>query len=150
MRLLFILTKIQRMVGMSLFRNGAGTVPVRAILLSHCHHIPDAAGKVLPLLDDRAPCRPYRRLLRDGQDIAEGLQIFLVEDQIARPLHGIGVGRPLGVNIEHYEAVVAIAKGDPLHGLERVVQIVRLGGRRIDADANKRIFAPGTQNIAVF
>ena len=37
---------------------------------------------------------------------------------IAAALHGIWIGGPLGVDVEHKEAIKTIGQGDALHGLE--------------------------------
>ena len=39
--------------------------------------------------------------------------------------------------------------GDPLHGFKGIVQIIGLGSGGVDADADQRILATGTQYVTV-
>ena len=70
--------------------------------------------------------------------------------QVAALLHRVGVCGSLGVDVEHNKAVKAVAQGNPFHRFEGVIQIVRLGGGGVDADANQRVFPPCAQNIPIF
>jgi len=45
--------------------------------------------------------------------------------------------------------LIPVAEGDALDALERVVQIARLRGRRVDADADERIASASSENISV-
>ena len=103
-------------MGVTLFGDGAGTVPAGAVFLAGGKHIPDTVGKVFPLFDDGAPGGPDRGPVGNGEHIPESLQILPVERRIADLLHIVRRGCPLGIDIEHDERVEAVAKGDPLHG----------------------------------
>ena len=138
-----ILAQIQRMVGMPLFGDGAGAVPAGAVFPANLQHIPDALGQILPFLNNSPPGRPYGGGGREGENIAEGFHVFMVKSGIAGPFHGIRVCGPLGIDVEHEKAVKAVAQSDSLHGFQRVVQLVRSGGGRVDADADQGPFAPG-------
>ena len=137
------------MMWVSLLADGAGAEPVRIILPADAEHIRHTVRQVLPLFDDGAPGGPDCGFLADGEEVAEGLHVLLVEPQVALPLHIVGPGGPLGVDVEHQEGVEAVAGGDALDGFEGVVQIVGLGCRGVDAHADQRIPAPGAQDIAV-
>ena len=104
------------MVGVALFGDGAGAVPLGAEFLTGGQHIPDAVGKIVPLFNDGAPGGPDRRLFGNGQHIPEGLQILPMEGLVADLFHIIGGGGPLGVDVEHDERIKAVAVSDALHG----------------------------------
>ena len=128
---------------MALFCDGPGAVPLSAILPADVQHIPDAVFQVASLFDHRAPGGPYGGRIGQGEHIAEGLHVFSVEQGIANLFHGIRVCGPLGVDVEHEKAVVTVAQGDALDGLQGVVQVVRLGGGGVDADADQRLLPAG-------
>ena len=56
-------------------------------------------------------------MLANGQGVAESLQILGVEGRVVGLFHVVRVRGPLGVDIEHEEAVKAVAQSDALHGL---------------------------------
>ena len=72
-----------------------------------------------------------------------------MEQGIHGLFHGIGIGGTLGIDIEHDEAVIAVAQGDSLHGFQGIVQGVGLCGGGVDANADERIAAPGAQDVPV-
>ena len=135
---------------MAFLADGSGAVPPGAVFLSHSQKIPDAFGKIGPLFNDRTPGSPHRGLFRQGQYITESLQVLFVEEAIADSLHGVRVGGPLGVDIEHEEAVKSVSQSDALHGFQGVVQMVRLRGGGVDPNADERMFPPSAQDIPVF
>lgn len=46
------------------------------------------------------------RLGTEGQEILKRLQVLLVQDVIAAALHGVWIGGPLGIDVEHQETVI--------------------------------------------
>ena len=134
---------------MALFAALSCAVPLSTVFLPHPDHVHKALGKVIPLFNDGAPGRPHRRLLRNGQHIAKGFQIFLMQLQIAGLFHGIRVCCPLGIDIEHDKRIKSIMQGDPVYGFEGVVQVAGLGSGGIDTDADQRILSPGAQYVTV-
>ena len=135
---------------MAFLGDGTGTIPACAIFFTGFQHIPDTVRQILPLFNDGTPGCPDGRILRNRQHIAEGFQILPVENRVADLLHIIGRGGPLGIDIEHDEAVETVAQGNPLHGFQGVVQRIGPGGGGVDADADQRILPPGAQNVSVF
>ena len=79
--------------------------------------IPHTVHEVIPLFDDVPPGGPDSRGLRKGEKIAEGFPVLFVESAVAHPLHIVRPGGPLGVDIEHEKAVIAVVQGDALGGL---------------------------------
>ena len=147
---LFVLSQIQRMVRMAFLADGSGAVPPGAVFLSHSQKIPDTFGKIGSFFNDRTPGGPHCGLLRQGQNIPESLQVFPVQQAVADPFHCVRVGCPLGIDIEHEEAVKSVSLSDALHGFQGVVQMVRLRGGGIDPNADERMFPPGAQDVPVF
>ena len=137
-------------MGVSLPGNGPGAAPLGPVLLPRQQHIPQTVGQVLPLFNNRAPCRPHHRMLRKGQHIPERFQIFLVQQRVADLLHIVGRGRPLGVDVEHDEAVKPVPQGNALHGFKGIVQRVGSGRGGVDANADQRLFPPRPQYVTVF
>ena len=123
-----VLTEVQGVVGVALFRPLPGGVPGRPMGLADGNHVPDTGGQIVPLFDDGAPGRPDGGLsvLVEGQNIVKGLHVLLVERLIAVLFHVIRVGGPLGVDVEHDKAVKAVVEGHPLHRLQGVVLRGRL------------------------
>ena len=137
------------MVRMPGFQQRPGSEPPGAGSLSVCGKIPHTVHEVIPLFDDISPCRPDGGLLRKGQQVAEGFSVFRVKGGIARWLHVIRPGGPLGIDIEHEETVVAVIQCDPLGGLEGWIQRIRRGGRGVDPYADQGLQAAGSQNVTV-
>ena len=137
---------------MTLLGTVPSAVPFSVIGGANVDHIVDAGGEVVPLFDNGAPSAPDRRGsgLVQGEGVSEGLQIFPVQILVIDLFHVIRIGGPLGVDVEHNEAVVAIVEGHPLHGLEGVVQVVWGGGGGVDAYADQGLFSPCAQNVTVF
>ena len=104
------------MVGVALFGDGTGAIPAGAVFFAQQQHIPDTVRKILPLFDDGTPGGPDGGLIRNGQHIPEGFQVFFVQGGVADLLHIVGRGGSLGIDVEHDETVEAVAMGDPLHG----------------------------------
>ena len=147
---LFVLAQVQGMMGMALFGDGPGAVPAGAECFSCMNQIPNAVGKVCALFNDGPPGCPHGGLIRNGEDIAKRLQILPVQGRIIDLFHIVGRGSPLGVDVEHEKAVIAVTQSDALHGFEGIVQGIGLGGGGIDANADKGIFSSGAQQIPVF
>ena len=99
------------------FQQGTGGVPPGAGGLAVRRKIPHTVHEVLPLHDDVAPGGPHRRLVRQGEKIAEGLAVLRVESGVQGRLHIVRPGGPLGVDVEHEEAVISVGQGDALGGL---------------------------------
>ena len=146
---LFVLPQVQRMVGVALFADGTGAEPLGVVLPADGQHIGNTFGQVLALFDDGTPGGPDRRLFADGEQVAEGLHVLLVEPQVALLLHIVGPGGPLGVDVEHQEGVKPVSVGDPLDGFEGVVQGVGLRRGGVDAHADQGILSPGPQDVPV-
>ena len=137
---------------MSLFGAFPGGVPSCPMGLANGDHIPDAGGQVIPLLNDGAPGCPDGGLGIgiEGEHIVKGLHILPVEGLVAVGLHVVRVGGPLGIDVEHDEAVKAVVESHPLHRLQGVVQIVGGGGGGVDAHTDQGPLAPGGQDVTVF
>ena len=102
---------------MALFADLPSAVPDRPRFLSGFQHVQQAGGQVVPLFDDGPPGGPDGGMLANGQGVAESLQILGVEGRVVGLFHVVRVRGPLGVDIEHEEAVKAVAQSDALHGL---------------------------------
>ena len=137
---------------MSLFGFFSGGEPAGIAVLADGDHIPYTFGEIIPLLDDGAPCGPDggRACLVQREDVVKGLHIFGVEGLVVGHLHVVGVGGPLGIDVEHDEAVIAVAQCDALHRLQGIVQIVGGGGGGVDAHTDEGFLSPGAQNVTVF
>ncbi len=139
-------------MGVALLGVLPGAQPPGAVFLSNGHHVPDTVPQIGPLLDDGPPGRPDCRgkaRAHPGEHIPEGRHVLPVEVLVAVPVHVLGPGGPLGVDVEHEEAVVPVAQGDPLDRFQRVVQLPRRGRGGVDADADEGILPPGPQQIPV-
>lgn len=68
---------------------------------------------------------------------------------VERQVHIVGICRPLGIDIKHYPAVVTVSGGNARHAFERIVKIVRRGGRGIYAYADERIVSASSEDISV-
>ena len=136
---------------------GTGTPPADMDLgnltpgMAQGDHIPDAGWQVISLFNDGTPGGPHGgpACCVQGQGIVKGPHVLPVEGRVAFRLHVVGPNGPLGVDIEHEEAVKPVVQGHPLHRFQGVVQIVRGGGRGIDAHADEGVLPPGAQNITI-
>ena len=144
-----VLPQVQRVVGVAGLQQGAGGVPPGAHGLPVRQEVPHAVHQVPPLLDDVPPGGPDRGLRREGEQVPERLPVLIMELPVAHRLHVVGAGGPLGVDVEHQEAVVSVGVGDALHGLQRGVQGVRRGGGGVDADADQGLLPPGAQDVPI-
>ena len=142
--------EIQRMVGVSGLQGRAGSEPVGPHGGTVGGKVPHAVHQVVPLFNDVSPGGPDGGMLREGEQVPEGLPVFRVKGGIAHRLHIIGPGGPLGVDVEHQKAVVSVGKGDALHRLQRGVQGIRRGGGGVDAHADQGMLSPGPQDVPVF
>ena len=141
------------MVRVSGLRPGAERQPLRMKLLADGEHFLERVEQVRPLFDQRAPRGPHSRPVAGcvlPEHVAEGRHVLLVQRAVEGRVHGVWIGRALGVDVEHREAVIPVAEGDALDALECVVEIARLCGRRVDADADERVFAPRAEDVTVF
>ena len=114
------------MMWMAPFGDGTGGKPLGVCCLAQGDLIGQACGQVIPFLNDGAPGGPDGRLGTEGQEILKRLQVFPVQDVIAAALHGVWIGGPLGIDVEHQETVITVCQGDALYGFERIVQPVRM------------------------
>ena len=133
--------EVEGVVGVALLAPGPGGEPPGAVPPPDVHHVPYAPGQVGPLLDDGAPGAPHRGLRRLAQGPGEGGHVLPVERLVHLPLHVLGPGGPLGVDVEHDEAVVAVAPRHPLHALECGVQGPWGGGGGVHPHADQGPFA---------
>ena len=141
------------MVRVSGLRPGAERQPLRMKLLADGEHFLERVEQVRPLFDQRAPRGPHGRPVAGRvlpEHVAKRRHVLLMQRAVEGRVHGVWVGRALGVDVEHREAVIPVAEGDALDALERVVQIAGLRGRRVDADADERVFAPRAEDVTVF
>ena len=141
------------MVRVSGLRPGAERQPLRMKLLADGEHFLERVEQVRPLFDQRAPRGPHGRPVAGRvlpEHVAKGRHVLLMQRAVEGRVHGVWIGRALGVDVEHREAVIPVAEGDALDAFERVVQIARLRGRRVDADADERVCAPRAENVTVF
>ena len=72
-----------------------------------------------------------------------------MEGGVAGRLHIVRPGSPLGVDIEHEKAVIAVVQGDALGRLQSGVQGVRGRGGGVDPDTDQGILSPGPQQVPV-
>ena len=122
------------------------------MLIADFDNLAHTKVQILPLFHNIAPrCpngRPVARAKRKG--IAECLFIFFVQKGVKMLFHVVRVGCALGVDVKHNKAVKPVKQRNALGGFERVIQIVRRGGRGVNAVANQRIFAPRAEYVTVF
>ena len=140
------------MVRVSGLRPGAERQPLRMKLLADGEHFLERVEQVRPLFDQRAPRGPHGRPVAGcvlPEHVAEGRHVLLVQRAVEGRVHGVWVGRALGVDVEHDPAVEAVGTGQTLHALQGGVQRAGLGGAGVDADADQRAAAHPAQHIAV-
>ncbi len=73
-----------------------------------------------------------------------------MECEIAYFFHILGIRGTLGVDVEHDKAVVAVGVRDPFDGFERIVEMIGMRRRGIDADTDKRFCADRAEKIPIF
>ena len=138
-------------MGVALFGALSGGEPLCPPLMPQGDHVPDAGWQVVSLFNDGAPGGPHGGMARrvQGQGIVKGPHVLPVEGQVALRLHVIGPGGPLGIDVEHEEAVKPVVQGHTFHRLQGVVQVVRGGGGGVDAHADQGVLPPGAQDITI-
>ena len=142
--------EIQRVVRMAGFQQGAGGEPLGPGGAGVGGKVPHTIHQIPPLLNDVPPGGPQGGGRGQREEIPEGPSVLRMEHRVAGPLHIVGPGGPLGVDVEHQKAVVPVGKRDPLGGLEGGVQGVRRGGGGVDAYADQGLPAPCAQDVPVF
>ena len=145
--------EVERVVRVPGLRPGAERQPLRMKLLADGEHFLERVEQVRPLFDQCAPRGPHGRAVAGRvlpEHVAERRHVLLMQRAVEGRVHGVWIGRALGVDVEHREAVIPVAEGDALDALECVVEIARLRGRRVDADADERVCAPRAEDVTVF
>ena len=142
------------MVGVPLLGAGPGAEPAGAVALAQLHHVPHAAGEIGAFFDHRAPGGPDGGPLavcrRPRQEPGKGPHILPVQLLVALPIHVVGPGGPLGIDVEHDPAVKAVSRRDAGDGFQGVVQVLRRGGGGVHPDADQGLLPPGAQDVTVF
>jgi hypothetical protein len=64
------------MVGVTRFQQRPGGVPLGSHSLTILQKVPHTVHEIVPPHDDVSPCSPDGRLLRKGQQVAEGLTVL--------------------------------------------------------------------------
>ena len=108
---------------------GSGCEPVCTVVLADGDHVQYAGTEIIPLLDDRTPCRPNSGgTFGEAKNVIKGFHILIVQDGVQLFFHVIRSGSALGVDIEHDEAVKSISFSNAFDALQGVVQSVGRGG----------------------
>ena len=112
-----VFAQIEGVVRMAFFRALSGGIPHRAPIGSNADHISDTVWQIVSLFNDSPPGGPDGRsagpIQREG--VIKGLHIFPVKIRVVGTLHIVWIGSPLGIDIEHDKAVIAIIESHALH-----------------------------------
>ena len=137
---------------MPLFGTLPRAKPPGTVFLPDGDHVPDTVPEIGAFFYDGAPSRPNRRGKTRphlGEDIPKRRHILPVEGLVALGIHVLRSGGSLGIDIEHQKAVVAVARRDPFHRFQRIVQVPRRRGGGVDPDTDQGILSPGPQQVPV-
>ena len=140
------------MVRMPGLRPGAERQPLRVVFLADGEHFLERVEQVRPLFNQRAPRGPHGRPVAGRvlpEHVAERRHVLLVQRAVEGGVHGVRVGRALGVDVEHDPAVEAVGVGQTLDALQSGVQRAGLGGAGVNADAHQWVLTHAAKDITV-